>query len=395
MAIFDPNFSSNLRRTTAGRSGASYSNFLTQNPNFDPWSNLDQFAGQGAGNDPIFRFAFAKTNDWARANGYNDGSDIPLAQRQQVFMAQVERARQQWADLGQQQQQGDTGAAAGMQGVTWETSAANRLANSGWSYQPGWGLSHAGQSWETQNQGVPSTTTVHPGTPSQPVTSPDGTTNYRWPDGSLHNKPFVPGLTHTETSGTGASTIASGGGLTAAQKMALGADPDQAYRYMMQQLGYNPDAPGLLGNFLQKRFQPLLEARMAASGLESGDNTAGYLDTIDQIIKGFGGGMVSSGGGNDFFQQLAATGNRAAGGAQPYLDSLKDQSQAMQYLNQIASLRFAGANPLIQQSGADVADRSNKAYQDLSFNTELRGQNIDPFTQWLMTQPQYRGIFGY
>lgn len=231
--------------------------------------------------------------------------------------------------------------------------------------------------------------------------------------------PAAPGTTGTPAPGTSSTTppstppVASqplppgyqgqGGGssqLTPAQKMALASDPNQAYRYMMNQIGYNPDAPGLLGNFLQKRFQPLLEARMAAGGLEGatvgadGQMQSNYMDSIDQLINGFGGAAMGKTGGGNFFGDMATIGNNAARNAAPVLGQLKDQSQAMQYLQQLGSLRYAGANPLIQQAGADVMQAGQNAYQDNAFNNELAGRNIDPFTQWLQSQSKYRGIYG-
>jgi hypothetical protein len=245
---------------------------------------------------------------------------------------------------------------------------------------------------------VPSVTTVQPGKASQPVTSPNGVTTYRWRDGSLHNTPEPgsgqnPAPVVTQPNPT--PVTGGGSGLTAAQKAELAADPAQAYRYMMQQLGYSPDAPGMLGNFLRQKFQPLLEARMAAEGLNNGGpENASYLDQIDQIVGGFGSGLAAKGG--NFFGEQAAFAKQAAGSARPYLDQLSDQSQAVKYLNQLASLQYAGVNPLIQQATADQLTRAGNQYGDYSFAFEGPGLgNIDPFTQWLMQQQNYRGIFGY
>lgn len=212
--------------------------------------------------------------------------------------------------------------------------------------------------------------------------------------GTTPGAPLPPGY-----QGTGGG----GGNLTPAQRMALASDPNQAYRYMMQQIGYNPDAPGLLGRFLEQRFKPLLEARMAASGLEGasaqdGQLSSSYMDRIGETIGDFGAGAFGRGGnlggGGGFFQNLTNLGNSAAHNASGVLGELKDQSQAMQYLQQLGSLRYAGANPLVQQSAADVMQRGQNRYQDYAFNNELAGKNIDPFTRWLLEQSQYRGIYG-
>lgn len=117
---------------TAGRTGATYAKFLAANPQFDPWTNGDSYWGAGGGNDPIIAQAFGWTNAWARDHGYADGSQIPLAQKQQMFLANLERARQQWAD--------NANDPTARQGVTWETSAASKIPNEGWYYEAGSGL---------------------------------------------------------------------------------------------------------------------------------------------------------------------------------------------------------------------------------------------------------------
>jgi hypothetical protein len=217
--------------------------------------------------------------------------------------------------------------------------------------------------------------------------------------------PAAPGVTNPVT-GTnaaytgGTNTGASALGTTAAQRMALASDPQQAFRYAMQQAGLNPDAPGLLGNFLKKRFQPLLEARMAAAGVGDSGN---YMDTIDSVIRDFGLSLMGQGGGGgsmpggDFYGGLAGIANQAQQQGGEYLNNLSDQSQAMQYLQQLGSLRFAGANPLVAQSAADVMERTRNQYQDVAFQNELAGRNIDPFTTYLKSRNPftYRTIFGY
>jgi hypothetical protein len=218
-------------------------------------------------------------------------------------------------------------------------------------------------------------------------------------------QPAAPGLTNPVTQQPvdyqhGVNTGVSAQGTTAAQRMALASDPQQAFRYAMQQAGLNPDAPGLLGNFLKKRFQPLLEARMAAAGV---GNNSNYMDTIDSVIRDFGLGLMGKGGGGgsmpggDFYGGLAGIANQAQQQGGDYLNNLSDQSQAMQYLQQLGSLRFAGANPLVAQSAADVMERTRNQYQDTAFQNELAGRNIDPFTRYLQSQNPftYRTIYGY
>lgn len=202
----------------------------------------------------------------------------------------------------------------------------------------------------------------------------------------------TPGTTPTQglPEGYQGNNAGATGDLTAAQRLALSSDPNQAYRYMMQQIGFNPDAPGLLGKFLQQKFQPLLEARVAASGVSDNSN---YMDNIGNIINGFGGGLFQKGG--NFFGDLASAGRNAAQQGSGYLNNLQDQTQAEQFLQQLGQLQYAGTNPLIQQAMADQMRNSFNQYGDLSFNQEGAGKNIDPFQQWLMSQAKYKGIFGY
>lgn len=149
---------------TAGRTGASYSGFLAANPGFDPWTNLDQYAGPNAGNDPILAQAFGWTNQWARDNGFADGSQIPLAQKQQVFLSNLERARQQFADYAVDGQP-HPGA------ITWEQSQASRIPNQGWSYQAGSGL-HGGAQPASNNGSAPAPTKTAPAPTTAPTTAP-------------------------------------------------------------------------------------------------------------------------------------------------------------------------------------------------------------------------------
>lgn len=225
---------------------------------------------------------------------------------------------------------------------------------------------------------------------------------------SQQNQPSAPGVppaVPNATPGLANPTVAAAanqqnngafntqpGQLTAVQKMALGADPQQAYRWMLQQIGVNPDMPGMLGNFLQKRFQPLLEARLATAGLQGGGNDAAYLDRIDEVIRNFGTSFTDKSQGGNFFQGLQTMANDALQQGGGFLDMLKDQGQSQQYLNQLASLRFAGVNPLIQQAMADQLSTAQNLYNDASFNDITFN---DPYQQWLRRQEKYRSIFGF
>ena len=99
--------------------------------------------------------------------------------------------------------------------------------------------------------------------------------------------------------------------------------------------------------------------------------------------------------GGNFFGNLRNIANQAAQQGAPFLNNLQNQEQAMQYLQQLGQLRYAGGNPLVAQSVADEMRRGMESYQDESFAREGAGQNLDPFQKWLLQQSSYRSIFGY
>lgn len=298
---------------------------------------------------------------WSYAQNQNESSWEHLDRMTQDLMKNFGMSKQDAADEALRQMY----AVFTAQGGDW--------SKTGFGAVPGIGPAQGQQAGQAQ-QPAPGTGSGGPAaqqpTAQQPVTTPAVAPTQGLPDGYQ---------------GTNAGNT---GSLTAAQRLVLSNDPNQAYRYMMQQLGVNPDAPGLLGKFLQQKFQPLLEARMAASGVGNNQN---YMDTIDQVINSFGGGLFQKGG--NFFGDLANVGNQAVQQGAGYLNNLQDQQQAMQYLQQLGQLQYAGSNPLIQQAMADQMKRSFNAYNDLSFNQEGAGKNISPFEEWLLGQPRYKGIF--
>lgn len=336
---------------TAGKTGDSYYNVLAGK--FDPWGDWGRYGpaqnapkrhqtaqGMESDTDRVYRW----TNDILRSMGYAGGENAPVELRTRIFLANVERLKQDYQNLN----------------LDWNTSAFANM-----DQQVRLTVASGGSGGGTM-----------PGTGTGGTTPGTG--------GGTGGGGAAPGTTPTtNTGGTGTGT-------NAAQNLALSKDPALAYRYMMQQLGFDPSAPGLLGKFLKQQFQPLLEARMAAAGV--GDN-ANYMDTLDSTIRDFGGGLFQKGG--NFYGNLANIGTQAAQQGAGYLNQLTDQEQAQQYLQQLGMLRFAGNNPLVQQAMADQMQRANQDYQDLSFNQELNGQNIDPFQQWLLGQSRYRSIFGY
>lgn len=177
-----------------------------------------------------------------------------------------------------------------------------------------------------------------------------------------------------------------GGDNNAFQRDYLAEDPAMAYEYMIRQLGMNPDISTRFSKFMEQRFSPLLQASLAAS--EIGDNS-NYRDVIDQLISNFGQAATTRGG--DFFGQLrrqadAALGNQSG---MDFLNGISDQDAVSQYLNQLAVLRYAGANPMVQQSIADQLEAGQRAYNWEDFQTSGKAGK---FLEWLRRQPYARYI---
>jgi hypothetical protein len=391
-AVPDPQGLPGLADATAGRSGKSYRDFLAQHPDFNPWGNLDQYAGQGAGDDPIFRFAFAKTNDWARAHGYNDGSDIPLAQRQQVFMANVERARQQWTDL-EAQTAWDSDARNGMQGVTWATSKANRIPSTGWAYQAGTG--GKGSAWEAQGQaggaagpwrGVPwggaqagggagnraTLGTASGGGGARGRNGPAAASDNEWGDasgggsgqrgGNNVSAPLLPTPPLGSGLATGAVALGDevangaasgvprtpvGGNVSGAGAQILNDSPEQAWYYLLRRAGIDPNRVTKFSNYAKELLSPALSSYMNARRTLGGsvDDTTQYVDDFDAML-----------GGNKLFGGLADIGRKGLAAGQDYLDTAQPQ-EAQNFFLQMLGLEGLGAAPL-QASAQDYLTRS-------------------------------------
>lgn len=184
--------------------------------------------------------------------------------------------------------------------------------------------------------------------------------------------------------GMGGTT--GGGDSNAFQRKYLAEDPAMAYEYMIRQLGMNPDISTRFSKFMESRFSPLLQASLAAS--EIGDNS-NYGDVIDQLISNFGQAATTRGG--DFFGQLRRQADAALGSQQgmDFLGGISDQEAISQYLNQLAVLRYAGANPMVQQSIADQLEAGQRAYNWEDFQSS--GQ-AGKFLEWLRRQPYSRYI---
>jgi hypothetical protein len=187
------------------------------------------------------------------------------------------------------------------------------------------------------------------------------------------------------------------GGYNAALADQLNSNPDYAFRYMLRQLGFDPNAPSRFGDYMKKRFQPLLSADLAARGLSDtgGPGGAQAMQTIANDVAGFGRRLFA--GGGDFFGQERDLANNAMGNqnALDFLGNVGEQSAVEQYLNQLATLKYAGSNPMIQQSIADTIQRGQQQYEDFTTEQLTSGQSLgDPYLEWLRRNPAYNRYLG-
>lgn len=165
--------------------------------------------------------------------------------------------------------------------------------------------------------------------------------------------------------------------MSAGQRGMLSDDPELAFEYLMRQQGMNPDISTRFSQFFKNRFSPLLQASLAASAI--GDNS-NYGDVIDQLINNFGNAATRQGG--SFFGDLRRQADMALQSPEAlgYLGGIKDQNQVMQYLAQLAVARYAGANPMVQQSIADQIEAAQRNYNYQDFTS---GGKVDPYLEWL------------
>jgi hypothetical protein len=443
-AVPDPRSLPGLADVTAGRSGKSYQDFLAQHPDFDPWQ-IERYTGQGSSSDPILQFAYAKTNEWARNNGFGDGQNIPLADRQRIFLANVERGRQQWTDL-EAQTAWDPGARAGMQGVTWGTSAASRLPSQGWAYQAGTG--GKGSTWETQGRaggaagawatpsggggagnrdtrGQPSglgTATGGQGSGGRDTRGaaqastgqaplPTGATGGSGATGGAGQRggstvvapalggsatdPYNPVQNIDPATGrpvvAGAQTTggAGGGGLYAAQ---LATDPAARAAALLQRLGFGSLASQYtpLGQAVQKQAQ-MFDPWMRTQGLDANgqpllDNASGLLDQFAEKMRGGG-----------FFGSVANDARKGLGSVFGGNSILNPQEMPTSELDQLLQgfndLIYAGVNPWLQKAyGRRTEDALNQFYQAQGTAAQ-GGQNLG-YADYLQGDPRFRFLTG-
>lgn len=222
------------------------------------------------------------------------------------------------------------------------------------------------------------------------------------PPNQQQNQNNTPGNTAGNTTGNTASTNSpysspSLGGNQAAwtgptstndlQNQALLSDPETAYRYMMEGMGYNPDAPGFYNSFLHDTEEPLIGHALSLLGIGGGnaaEMTPGFLQQL-------GTSLVTP--GSNGLANLQNWAHGQAGAFGNALNQLTNQQQAAQSFGDIKALEMAGSNPLLSQAVHDIYTRSAAGYGDYAFQHELgQHHNIDPYISWLQSGP-YAGLF--
>jgi hypothetical protein len=311
--------------STAGRTGATYDAFLAANPQFDPWTNLDQYAGQGAGNDPILAQAFGWTNEWARNNGYGDGKNIPLAQRQKVFLANVERARQQWTD--------NTNDPGARRGITWEQSQASRLPNQGWAYTAGTG----GRT--TPATTVTPTTTTAPGATTAATTGGQQTGGPNVADPNGITDPNDP----TRTINPNDPSFKGAYWMTHPQEVA-----DQFVRAH----NVNPDQHTAMGDWLLKLVNGIAPDIMSTYFGSNGKLATDALADPNQLLNSI---FYNGGGIGQNLQNYAQTAMNTLRGNPTMASSLGD-SGIQDFLARLNGLNTFGMNPYMAQAYGNAYD---------------------------------------
>lgn len=320
-------------KSTSGRTGKSYSAFLAANPGFDPYTNLDAYAGAGGSQSPALQQAFGWLNEWARNNGYQDGKNIPQAQRAQMFLAFVERARQGMADRGE----------------NWQADAASRIPNAGWAYTAGWGLTHGGQSYETQGPGAtgggtPATTPATTPT-TAPATAPATTTTP-----ATGGAP-VAGSGHFDPStGQWVPDNAPAAGEALPQGAFYQANPQVAVTNFLAAHGITPETHSRFGDMLRKLGAGL--APVLAQTLGMGSGAAGAMDQLTNLPAMltnliYGGGGQTFGNIGNYANSVLGNVQGTGPGGTSFLSGM-DPGAVENLLKTITGLRGLGLNQYMQ-----------------------------------------------
>lgn len=184
---------------------------------------------------------------------------------------------------------------------------------------------------------------------------------------------------------------------TQMQGMALARDDDRLIRFALQQAGLNPDRMTSFSRIVGRALVPLLRSARSAFGV-TGSNTE---DQLPDFIRGLSNSLTTKGG--NFFGQLQQLGEGAMGS--DYLAGIANPEDQAAFIQSLLPARYAGRNPMIQQSVSDTFDRQLNAFKDQDFYsggasvpTDDPSNPTPVFIRWLQEQrnvdPITRRIFG-
>lgn len=361
-------------RQTAGRSGKSYQQYVND-PAFDPWTNLDSYLGPGGSQSQAAQQAFGYTNQQARGMGYADGSALPPDLKRQLFLANLERTRQQFADTGQD----------------WGGDAASKLQSQGWAYTPGWGLAHGGQSYELQGQGTqPGQATGGGGarTTTPPPPAHDAWMNQPPPAGQTGG-PAVPAPALDP--GIPGGNATPGSAVNGGYDLALQTDPTRRMAALFQALsiGSPSQQHSWAGSNLMNIGQSLFDPWSKTQGL------GGTTPTTQDMIAQFAKYMASGGGGAGSIRSDAANALQLAGGGGGPFAGMNDQELAP-LLQNFSGLAHTGQNPLVQKGYAGLADDAIGQYANTLNQADQTGGNSADLRllAFLANNPTYKFLTG-
>jgi hypothetical protein len=231
--------------------------------------------------------------------------------------------------------------------------------------------------------------------PTQQGGQSTGTTDRNSPD-YPGNQPVPPAATPTPTATTPGTPTVNGNGVngpfTSALADKLASDPQAMMNVALQRLGYSPERPGQVGNFLANIMAPAFAAQAQLGGFQKGADPMQYDNmNIANDTMGLSGQFLKPGVDASAQVRGLATGALSnptfmsmlgnPGGDNP----LQNQIQMLGFLNQT---RTNGLNPLVQSATEAALNQAATKYNMGSLG-ELNGGQQMPvnFLDWLKTQP--------
>lgn len=165
----------------------------------------------------------------------------------------------------------------------------------------------------------------------------------------------------------------------------LANEPELAWRYLVQQMGGDPDYEGPFSGYMKQNFAPalaaMIQARLAQTGRVPGATGAAGQAGMDQIGNFMGefGGML---GGNDLFTKLGGIGAQglAAGGGLLNTASSRD---AGNFVRQMLGLTGMGNGALGQSAQQYLTNKMMNDYTMSSINSRTGESPLGKFGSYL------------